>query len=145
MKEISKLVIVGGGSAGWITASWFSRRWGSKMDVTIIDKYQPERVGVGEATLLSFPGVMEMMGFKVEDWINKIDATFKAGILFPGWGREDNVIWHPFGFTSIGEKKVPMYDIWTNYQDKYDIKDICLLYTSPSPRDVEESRMPSSA
>ena len=24
-------------------------------------------------------------------------------------------------------------------------KHICLLYTSPSPRDVEESRMPSSA
>ena len=69
MKEVKKIVIVGGGSAGWITASWFSRRWGSKMDVTIIDKYKPERVGVGEATLLSFPSVMEEMGFKVEDWI----------------------------------------------------------------------------
>ena len=137
MKEISKLVVVGGGSAGWITASWFSRRWGSKMDVTIIDKYKPERVGVGEATLLSFPGVMEMMGFKVEDWINKIDATFKAGILFPGWGREDNVIWHPFGFTSIGEKKVPMYDIWTNYQDKYDIKDISPLYRTAMENKIE--------
>ena len=137
MKEISKLVVVGGGSAGWITASWFSRRWGSKMDVTIIDKYKPERVGVGEATLLSFPGVMEMMGFKVEDWINKIDATFKAGILFPGWGREDNVIWHPFGFTSIGEKKVPMYDIWTNYQDKYDIKDISPLYRTAMGNKIE--------
>ena len=137
MKEISKLVIVGGGSAGWITASWFSRRWGSKMDVTIIDKYQPERVGVGEATLLSFPSVMEMMGFKVEDWINKIDATFKAGILFPGWGREDKVIWHPFGFTSVGDKKVPLYDIWTNYQDKHDIKDISPLYQSAMNNCIE--------
>ena len=137
MKEVSKLVIVGGGSAGWITASWFSRRWGSKMDVTIIDKYKPERVGVGEATLLSFPGVMEQMGFKVEDWINRIDATFKAGILFPGWGREDNVIWHPFGFTSIGDKKVPMYDIWTNYQDKYDIKDISPLYRTAMENKIE--------
>ena len=137
MKEVSKLVIVGGGSAGWITASWFSRRWGSKMDVTIIDKYKPERVGVGEATLLSFPSVMEQMGFKVEDWINRIDATFKAGILFPGWGREDNVIWHPFGFTSIGDKKVPMYDIWTNYQDKYDIKDISPLYKTAMENKIE--------
>ena len=137
MKEISKLVIVGGGSAGWIAASWFSRRWGSKMDVTIIDKYQPERVGVGEATLLSFPGVMEMMGFKVEDRINKIDATFKAGILFPGWGREDKIIWHPFGFTSVGDKKVPLYDIWTNYQDKYDIKDISPLYQSAMNNCIE--------
>ena len=27
----------------------------------------------------------------------------------------------------------------------YEINTACLLYTSPSPRDVEESRMPSSA
>ena len=67
MKKVNKIVIVGGGSAGWIAASWFSRRWGKMIDVTIIDKYKPERVGVGEATLLSFPSVMQKMGFKVED------------------------------------------------------------------------------
>ena len=115
MKKVNKIVIVGGGTAGWITASWFSRRWGELLDVTIIDKYVPERVGVGEATLLSFPGVMQKMGFRVEDWMNRIDATFKAGILFPGWGKEDNTVWHPFGFTSVGDKKVPLYDIWTNF------------------------------
>ena len=137
MKEVKRIVVVGGGTAGWITASWFSRRWGKLIDVTVIDKYEPERVGVGEATLLSFPGVMQKMGFKVEDWMNRIDATFKAGILFPGWGREDNVIWHPFGFTSIGDKKVPMYDIWTNYQDKYDIKDISPLYRTAMENKIE--------
>ena len=137
MKKVNKIVIVGGGSAGWIAASWFSRRWGKMIDVTIIDKYKPERVGVGEATLLSFPSVMQKMGFKVEDWMNRIDATFKAGILFPGWGREDKVIWHPFGFTSIGENKVPLYDIWTNYQDKYDIKDISPLYQSAINNSIE--------
>ena len=137
MKEVKRIVVVGGGTAGWITASWFSRRWGKLIDVTVIDKYEPERVGVGEATLLSFPGVMQKMGFKVEDWMNRIDATFKAGILFPGWGREDKVIWHPFGFTSIGENKVPLYDIWTNYQDKYDIKDISPLYQSAINNSIE--------
>ena len=77
------------------------------------------------------------MGFKVEDWMNRIDATFKAGILFPGWGREDKIIWHPFGFTSVGDKKVPLYDIWTNYQDKYDIKDISPLYQSAMNNCIE--------
>ena len=137
MKEVKRIVVVGGGTAGWITASWFARRWGKLIDVTVIDKYEPERVGVGEATLLTFPVVMQKMGFKVEDWMNRIDATFKAGILFPGWGREDNVIWHPFGFTSIGDKKVPMYDIWTNYQDKYDIKDISPLYRTAMENKIE--------
>ena len=52
MKEVKRIVVVGGGTAGWITASWFSRRWGKLIDVTVIDKYEPERVGVGEACLL---------------------------------------------------------------------------------------------
>ena len=137
MKEVKRIVVVGGGTAGWITASWFSRRWGKLIDVTVIDKYEPERVGVGEATLISFTGVMQKMGFKVEDWMNRLDATFKAGILFPGWGREDKIIWHPFGFTSVGDKKVPLYDIWTNYQDKYDIKDISPLYQSAMNNCIE--------
>ena len=137
MNRVKKLVIVGGGTAGWIAASWFHRRWGSMMDVTIIDKSKPERVGVGEATLLSFPSVMQNMGYKVEDWFNKIDATFKAGILFPGWGSEENVVWHPFGFASVGEEKVPLYDIWTNYQNKYDIKDISPLYRSCTKNCIE--------
>ncbi len=41
MKRIKRLVIVGGGTAGWITASWFSRRWGKMMDVVVIDKSEP--------------------------------------------------------------------------------------------------------
>ena len=111
MKRIKRLVIVGGGTAGWITASWFARRWGKMMEVVVIDKSEPERVGVGEATLLSFPNVMKMMGYKSTDWLKEIDATFKAGILFPGWGKEDQTIWHPFSFTSVGDSKTPLYDL----------------------------------
>tara|TARA_B100000287_G_C20672092_1_gene793795 strand:- start:2346 stop:3821 length:1476 start_codon:yes stop_codon:yes gene_type:complete len=137
MKRVKKLVIVGGGTAGWIAASWFARRWSSLMDVTVIDKSKPERVGVGEATLLSFPKVMQNMGYRVEEWASEIDATFKAGILFPGWGKEDSVIWHPFGFASVGDEKVPMYDIWTNFQDEYDMKDLSALYRSAMNGNIE--------
>ena len=128
MKVVKRLVIAGGGTAGWIAASWFSRRWGNRMEVVVIDKSKPERVGVGEATLLSFPKVMKDMGYQVEEWINEIDATFKAGILFPGWGKEDNVIWHPFGYAILGDEedpsivRVPIFDAWSNYQDELEIK-----------------------
>ncbi len=137
MNRVKRLVIVGGGTAGWIAATWFSRRWGQLLDVIIIDKSQPERVGVGEATLLSFPSVMQNMGYRVEEWVNSIDATYKAGILFPGWGKEDNTVWHPFGFTSVGDEKIPMYDIWSNYQDQYDIKDISPLFRSSQEGKIE--------
>ena len=137
MKRIKRLVIVGGGTAGWITASWFARRWGKMMDIVVIDKSEPERVGVGEATLLSFPNVMKMMGYKPTDWMKEIDATFKAGILFPGWGKEDQTIWHPFSFTSVGDSKTPLYDLWQSFQDEYDIKEISPMYVSSMKNRIE--------
>jgi len=142
MKKVKKLVIVGGGTAGWITASWFARRWKS-LDVVVIDKSDPERVGVGEATLLSFPQVMKGMGYEPHQWMNEIDATFKAGILFPGWGKEKNNIWHPFGFGILGDgddpniPRVPLYDAWSNYQDQNDIKSISGLYRSAMQNKIE--------
>ncbi len=137
MKKIKRLVIVGGGTAGWITASWFARRWANHFEVVIIDKSEPERIGVGEATLLSFPNVMKMMGYKPTDWLKEVDATFKSGILFPGWGHEDAEIWHPFSFTSIGESKTPLYDIWQSFQEKYDFKDISPMYNSSLKNKIE--------
>ena len=142
MKKVKKLVIVGGGTAGWITASWFARRWKS-LEVVVIDKSDPERVGVGEATLLSFPQVMKGMGYEPHQWMNEIDATFKAGILFPGWGKEKNNIWHPFGFGILGDgddpniPRVPLYDAWSNYQDQNDIKSISGLYRSAMQNKIE--------
>ena len=142
MKTVKKLVIVGGGTAGWITASWFARRWRS-LEVVVIDKSDPERVGVGEATLLSFPQVMREMGYEPQQWMNEIDATFKAGILFPGWGKEENNIWHPFGFGILGDgenpniPRVPLYDVWSNYQDQNEIKSVSGLYRSAMQNKVE--------
>ena len=143
MKVVKRIVIVGGGTAGWITASWFARRWSKRIEVVVIDKSQPERVGVGEATLLSFPEVMRQMNYEPKQWMNEIDATYKAGILFPGWGKKENVIWHPFGFGILGDgdnpniPRVPLYDVWSNYQDQYDIKDISGLYKSAMKNNIE--------
>ena len=137
MKRIKRLVIVGGGTAGWIAASWFARRWGKIFEVVVIDKSEPERVGVGEATLLSFPNVMKQMGYKPTDWIKEIDATLKSGILFPGWGKEDQTIWHPFSFTSVGDSKSPLYDLWQSFQDEYDIKKISPMYNSSLANRIE--------
>ena len=137
MIRIKRLVIVGGGTAGWIAASWFARRWGKIFEVVVIDKSEPERVGVGEATLLSFPNVMKQMGYKPTDWIKEIDATLKSGILFPGWGKEDQTIWHPFSFTSVGDSKTPLYDIWQSFQDEYDIKKISPMYNSSLANRIE--------
>ena len=127
MYEVKNITVVGGGTAGWLTATYFARKVPGAFNVTIIDKKTPERIGVGEATLLSFPKYMRSMGFHESDWMNKLDSTLKAGILFPGWGKKDKTVWHPFGFTDCAG--VPLYDVWTNHQE-HSILDIQALYKS---------------
>ena len=61
----------------------------------LIDKERGTPVSVGEATILSFVPFMESCGFEMEDWFNKIDATYKSGILFTDW-TETSDVWHPF-------------------------------------------------
>ena len=84
MNEVKNITVVGGGTAGWLTATYFARAHPGAFNVTIIDKKEPERIGVGEATLLSFPSYMRSMGFQEHDWMSKVDSTLKGGILFPG-------------------------------------------------------------
>ena len=46
---------------------------------------------------------------------------------------------------TLDEYSDEQYSAYLEYTALKDQCMICLLYTSPSPRDVEESRMPSSA
>ena len=84
---------------------------------------------------------MREMGYEPHQWMNEIDATFKAGILFLG-SKEENNIWHPFGFGILGDEnpnipRVPMYDVWSNYQDQNEIKNISGLYRSAMQNKIE--------
>ena len=112
MKKIKNITIVGGGSAGWLTACWLktASSCNQKINVTIIDKSEPEIIGVGEATLLDFPNIMRKMGFDKSDWMRRTDATFKAGGMFLDWGKKGNRIWHPFNFLNING--LSLYDLW---------------------------------
>ena len=110
---VNDIVIVGGGSSGWLAAASISNRIPG-VNVTLVDKEEPEIVGVGEATLLGFAGFMNDCGFDHREWMNATDAVIKTGILFPDWGEDGTDVWHPFFFFG-GEE--PMVDVWSNYQD----------------------------
>lgn len=93
-KKIKNVTIVGGGTSGWFTAAYLSHN--TKLNVTIVDKEVGTPVGVGEGTLLGFKLFLEDCGFSESEWFHKIDATYKSGIAFPRFGRDNTVVWHPF-------------------------------------------------
>ena len=122
--KVKSMVILGGGTSAWMTASYFRHNF-SNLDITVIDKEFGSPVGVGEGTLLKFPDFLERCGLNFHELFKSIGATFKNGILFKNWKETGSNIWHPFFVNPEIESedgyKFPLIDIWSNHQN-FDFK-----------------------
>ena len=114
---MKKITIVGGGTSGWMAAAFLSKHH-PEYKITIIDKVVGTPVGVGEATVLDFEPFMKDCGFDFAELLTAVDGSFKAGILFPGWGKEDNTVWHPFFIHVKYEvlRHASQWDVWAQDQ-----------------------------
>jgi glycine/D-amino acid oxidase-like deaminating enzyme len=93
------IVIVGGGTAGWMTANLLRHRWAKLgVEVTLIESADIGTIGVGEGSTPFLRHFFRTLGIAERDWMPACDATFKSSIRFPGWssitGFESYV--HPF-------------------------------------------------
>lgn len=120
LTAVDSVAIVGGGTSAWMTAAMLSHKH-PHLKITIVDKEHGTPVGVGEGTLLNFDGVLRQCGFQPQDWFTALDATSKAGILFPGWGKDNSDVWHPFLFVRLHKQGTTLYDVWSRNQT-YDFK-----------------------
>lgn len=120
--KVEKIVIVGGGTSGWMTAAYLSKN-NPEVSITVVDKEVGTPIGVGEATLINFKDFLDECGFHIDDWFSKIDTGYKAGILFTNWTKPGNELWHPFykGNRVLTNKEFPLdvyvHDLWTLNQD----------------------------
>lgn len=95
---IRNVVILGGGTAGWMTAAALSHRLaGRGIAVTLIESDAIGIVGVGEATLPHIRFFNRAIGIDERELMANTFATFKLGIQFVGWGRAGESYIHPFG------------------------------------------------
>ena len=99
MKPIQQILIVGGGTAGWLTAAFLARTLGTAnggVRVTLVESSDIGIIGVGEGTFPSIRGTLNAIGLDEARFIRECDATFKQGVNFVDWARIGERYFHPF-------------------------------------------------
>ncbi len=91
-----RVVIVGGGSAGWMTAAYLSKSLDHGVDIQLVESSTIPSVGVGEATFSTIRLFFDFLGLKEEDWMHHCNASYKLAIKFVDWNAERQHFYHPF-------------------------------------------------
>ncbi len=97
--KIRKVVIAGGGTAGWMAAASLAKLLGKTLDVTLIESDQIPTVGVGEATIPTLLTLHKLLGIDEREFMAAVNGTFKLGISFENWRDVNEDYIHSFGFT----------------------------------------------
>ncbi|MEU6589795.1 tryptophan halogenase family protein [Streptomyces sp. NPDC046881] len=92
----NKVVIVGGGTAGWMTASYLKAAFGDRIDITLVESGKVGTIGVGEATFSDIRHFFEFLGLKESDWMPACNATYKLAVRFENWREKGHYFYHPF-------------------------------------------------
>ena len=111
-QEKCRLVIIGGGTAGWIAAAAFSRLLGTDQPIELVESDAIGTVGVGEATIPQIIRLNTILGLDENDFLKHTFGTFKLGIEFVNWGKKGDRYIHTFGDTGINLGSVPFHHYW---------------------------------
>jgi len=102
---IKNIVIVGGGTAGWMAAAALSKILRNKVAIRLVESDEISTVGVGESTIPMIRLFNNVLGINEDEFMRETKATFKLGIEFEDWGRVGERYMHGFG--KFGQ------DLWT--------------------------------
>ncbi|WP_079031930.1 tryptophan halogenase family protein [Streptomyces specialis] len=93
---IKTVTIVGGGTAGWMTAAYLKAAFPDRLDVTLVESPSVGRIGVGEATFSTVRHFFDYLGLDESTWLPRCDGGYKLGIRFENWDRPGGSFYHPF-------------------------------------------------
>ena len=97
--KIRKVVVAGGGTAGWMAAASLAKLLGQTLDITLVESDEIGTVGVGEATIPTLLTLHQLLKVKEQDFVRAVQGTFKLGISFENWRDVGENYIHSFGWT----------------------------------------------
>lgn len=146
MNPLKRIVIVGGGSSGWIAASVLANQFRDQpIHIELIESDEIGTIGVGESTIPPFLELLSSLNIDEKDFIQKTQASFKLGIQFTDWRVKDESYFHPFGSITAGMGEFLFFHSWLKTSangEKYGLQDF-----SPSSIMARHNRffLPQSA
>ncbi|WP_197465434.1 tryptophan 7-halogenase, partial [Erythrobacter sp. HI0063] len=118
-KAIERIVIVGGGTAGWMAAAALSRisgkdgaGAGGPVAIELVESEAIGTVGVGEATIPPFVDFNTLLDIDEREMLSAVQGTFKLGIQFVNWGNLGDSYIHPFGNYGYEVDGVSFHHLW---------------------------------
>ena len=127
--EKRRIVIAGGGTAGWMAAAALARTMGEAIDLTLVESDAIGTIGVGESTIPPLVTYNRLLGISEAEFMRATQATFKLGIEFENWKTVGEKYFHSFGLTgrdhwSAGFQHFWMHGLRNGHENSFD--DYCL-------------------
>jgi tryptophan halogenase len=108
----TRVVIAGGGTAGWLAAYSLAKRLGTQLEITLVESDLIGTVGVGEATIPTLKSFHSLMDIDEREFMVATQATFKLGIWFDNWANLGDSYIHSFGVIGQGSWMAEFHEYW---------------------------------
>jgi tryptophan halogenase len=117
-KQIKRVVIAGGGTAGWMMAAALSKTLGQVLDICLIESDEIGTVGVGEATIPPIITFHRLLDINEQKFMAAMQATFKLGISFESWRQVGETYVHSFGLTGTDHWSAGFQHFWLRGRER---------------------------